>query len=112
MPETASLFAFGERRAHGVAYGVAKLNRRGEEETMPYILAFAFLLWCTIGERFTKENSGVLEPASHEHAAWKGTTGELVFGEHWQAWADTVKREAAEPSEGYGRVAHSLFPAA
>ena len=65
---------------------------------MPYILAFVFFLACMTVERFRNRmaHANVFEPASNANA---GTTGELIFGEHWQAWADAISRESEEPWE-------------
>ena len=68
---------------------------------MPYILAFVFFIGCLIVDRITKKRAHltVLEPAAHANAGLERTTGKLVFGEHWQAWADAIRREAEEPWE-------------
>ncbi len=66
---------------------------------MPYILAFAFFILCMILDRSKKRATGkVVEPARNA-TGLERTTGKLVFGEHWQAWADAINREAAEPWE-------------
>ena len=82
---------------------------------MPYILAFAFFSVCMIVDRFTKKRApgNLVERAPQAQPALKVTTGELAFGEHWQAWADALKREAAmaEPSLAQYRIAKE-FPAA
>ena len=80
---------------------------------MPYILAFAFFLACMIGERLTTKKrapGNVFEPASNANAGLKATTGELAFGEHWQAWADAIRWEAA--SEEQAEIAMEFIPAA
>ena len=68
---------------------------------MPYILAFVFFICCMIADRFTKKSAheSVLEPARDANAGLERTTGKLVFGDHWQAWADALSREAEEPWE-------------
>jgi hypothetical protein len=72
---------------------------------MPYILAFAFFLICMIVERLKKRAPGrVLETVPNANA-WQATSGELVFGEHWEAWADAIMLEAAEPWETQAEVA-------
>jgi len=68
---------------------------------MPYILVFALFMICMIVERFTKKRASgeILEPARNANGDLERTTGKLVFGEHWQAWADAINRESAEPWE-------------
>jgi len=90
------------------------VGEQWEVEIMPYILAFAFFLACMIADRFTTKRApgNLFEPASNANAGLKATTGELAFGEHWQAWADAIRREAVEPSEEQGEIAMEYFPAA
>ena len=68
---------------------------------MPYILAFVFFVCCMIADRLGKKRAygNVFEPARDANAGLESHTGKLVFGEHWQAWADAINREAEEPWE-------------
>ncbi len=66
---------------------------------MPYILAFAFFVLCMIVDHKKRASGKVVEPARKDTAGVERTTGKLVFGEHWQAWADAIRREAEEPWE-------------
>ena len=63
---------------------------------MLYILAFAFFLICMMADRSKQKASGrVVDEAPHVER----TTGKLVFGEHWQAWADAISQETEESWE-------------
>ena len=52
-----------------------------------------------IVERRKRASGKVVEPARNDTAGVERPTGKLVFGEHWQAWADAIRREAEEPGE-------------
>ena len=110
LARTTSTPGFGELRAHRVVIrSLTDLNPPsptesqdcGVGEDMMYLLAFAFFIGCLIVERFRNKRAtgNVLEPASQVNAGLERATGKLVFGEHWQAWADAISREAAEPWE-------------
>ncbi len=79
---------------------------------MPYILAFAFFIICMIAQHKTKKRAAgnVLEPATHANAGSQTTAGELSFGEHWQAWADTIRWEGEV--EEQAEIAQEFIPAA
>lgn len=63
---------------------------------MLYILAFAFFLICMLVDRSKQTAAGRAGEAAPNV---ERTTGKLVFGEHWQAWADAISREAEETWE-------------
>jgi hypothetical protein len=66
---------------------------------MPCILAIAVFICLMIVNLLNRAHANVLEPARDANDEAESSTGKLVFGEHWQAWADTITREAADPYE-------------
>ena len=79
---------------------------------MLFILAFAFFIGCLIVDHISKKRvlGNVLAPASNAVAGLKRTPGELALGEHWQAWADTIRWEGEV--EEQAEIAQEFIPAA